>query len=134
VRVAGDVSIRRAGLGDVAAVCDFGAAHIRAHYEPLLGESAASRQMRDIYKLYVHPEWRGRGVGPLLLDAVIATMPTHATHVEIEHFAANERAARFCDRQGYRVYDRQGYRVDHVSADPSGDPALAIVWRTKALE
>lgn len=158
------MATRAAEEADVAAVCAFGEAYIRPHYEPLIGVAAAERQVRDwwnarvidravadraiivaesrdgligvaqfsagaqpptVYKLYVHPAWRGRGVGSILLDAVIRSLPADTTRIAVEHFAANERAGSF--------YDREGFVIDHVSEDRSGDPALAIVWRIKTL-
>ncbi|MCC2318548.1 GNAT family N-acetyltransferase [Cellulomonas chengniuliangii] len=38
--------VRDAGIGDVAAICQFGEAHIRPHYTPLIGAEAADAQVR----------------------------------------------------------------------------------------
>lgn len=38
--------LRDAGPADVAAVCGFGEAHVRAHYAPLIGADAADAQVR----------------------------------------------------------------------------------------
>ena len=101
---ANDPVVRAAVPGDVASMCDFGEAHIRAHYAPLIGADAADAQVRDwwneaqlaaaveaglvvvadadgqlvgvgqrgrngddhvVYKLYVHPHYRGGGIGRL---------------------------------------------------------------------
>ncbi len=78
-----------------------------------------------VYKLYVHPAKRGRGVGPRLLDALIGQLHDHAGRLSIEHFAANERAGAF--------YEREGFTVDRIEPSPSGDPALAVVWRSRPL-
>lgn len=78
-----------------------------------------------VYKLYVHPGHRGRGLGPQLIDALTAQLPADADQVHIEHFAANERAGAFCERAGFTV--RQ------VEPSPTGDPALAVVWRARPL-
>lgn len=78
-----------------------------------------------IYKFYVHPTWRGQGLGPVLLDAVVRSLPAESSRIAVEHFAANERAGAFCKREGFAI--------DHVSPDSSGDPALAVVWRVKRL-
>jgi hypothetical protein len=90
--------VRVGAHGDVASICAFGEAHIRAHYAPLIGADAADAQVRDwwnsthlnvavdagmvvvadadgqlvgvsqrgrngaehvVYKLYVHPRYRG---------------------------------------------------------------------------
>src|SRR3978361_2299394 len=53
-----------------------------------------------VYKLYIHPGHRGRGLGPRLIDALTAQLPADADRLYIEHFAANERAGAFYDREG----------------------------------
>lgn len=78
-----------------------------------------------VYKLYVRPDHRGAGLGLRLLDAVVARLPAGTARLGIEHFAANARAGEF--------YEREGFTVDHVEPSPSGDPALAVVWRSRAL-
>ncbi|SIR67042.1 Acetyltransferase (GNAT) domain-containing protein [Microbacterium sp. RURRCA19A] len=78
-----------------------------------------------IWKLYVHPLLRGSGVGPRLLDAVIARLPRDAASVGIEHFTANTRAGDF--------YEREGFLVDRVEDAASGDPRLRVTWRVKTL-
>ncbi|MBE1500653.1 ribosomal protein S18 acetylase RimI-like enzyme [Amycolatopsis lexingtonensis] len=78
-----------------------------------------------VYKLYVHPERRGRGLGPRLLDALARQLPAGASRLCIEHFAANERAGAF--------YEREGFTVERIEPSPSGDPRLAVVWRARPL-
>jgi RimJ/RimL family protein N-acetyltransferase len=68
-----------------------------------------------IYKLYLHPDFRGHGIGPRLTDALIARMNTDKVH--IEHFAANVRAGAF--------YEREGFAVERAEQD--------IVWRSRAV-
>jgi GNAT superfamily N-acetyltransferase len=153
-----DLLVRAATPSDVPAVRDFGETHIRPHYTPLIGAAAADAQVRDwwneahlaravadglivvadpggplagvaqrggdvIYKLYVAPGHRGHGLGPRLIDALVAQLPAGTDRVHIEHFAANTRAAAF--------YDREGFTVDRVDPSPTGDPALAVVWRSR---
>ncbi|HEY8474460.1 MAG TPA: GNAT family N-acetyltransferase [Natronosporangium sp.] len=93
----------------------------------LVGVGQRGRNGADhvVYKLYVHPDLRGHGLGPRLLDALIRQLPADADRLYIEHFAANERAGKF--------YDREGYTVDHVEPSPTGDPRLAVVWRVREL-
>ncbi len=78
-----------------------------------------------IYKLYVAPLHRGRGLGPRLLDALIERLPENADRLYIEHFAANERAGAF--------YEREGFAVDRIEPSSTGDPALDVVWRLRDL-
>jgi len=156
--------VRDATHYDVALIVEFGEAHIRAHYAPLIGPSAADNQVTRwwnreqiatpvsaglvvvaefdgrivgvaqrgrgdsdhvIYKLYVDPAVRGRGLGVELLDAVIHRLPADADRLLIEHFAANERAGAF--------YEREGFTVERVEPHPGGDAALAVVWRARTL-
>lgn len=76
-----------------------------------------------VYKLYVAPQHRGRGLGPQLLDALTRQLPMNADRLYIEHFAANERAGAF--------YERAGFAVQRIEASPTGDPARAVVWRAR---
>jgi len=78
-----------------------------------------------VYKLYLAPEQRGRGLGVRLLDALIGRLPADVDRLHIEHFAANERAGAF--------YEREGYRVERVEPSPTGYPGLGVVWRARAL-
>jgi ribosomal protein S18 acetylase RimI-like enzyme len=156
--------VRDARPDDVAAICRFGAAHVRPYYAPLIGAAAADEQVRRwwneayigaavadglvvvaeadgqlvgvgqrgrngadhvVYKLYVHPRRRGRGLGPQLLDALTRQLPPDADRLHIEHFVANERAGAF--------YERAGFTVERIEPSPTGDPALGVVWRARTV-
>nr|WP_312024936.1 GNAT family N-acetyltransferase [Kibdelosporangium aridum] len=78
-----------------------------------------------IYKLYVHPQYRGRRLGPRLLGALISQLPADAERLYIEHFVANKRAGHF--------YEREGFTVERVEPSRTDDPALAVVWRARRL-
>ena len=90
-----------------------------------VGQRGRSGADHAIYKLYVHPGHRGRGLGLKLLDALLARLPDDADRVYVEHFAANERAGAF--------YEREGFGVERVEPSATGDPALAVVWRVRVL-
>lgn len=79
-----------------------------------------------VYKLYVHPQHRGRGLGPQLLDALTRQLPAHVDRLCIEHFVANQRAGAF--------YEREGFTVERIEPSPTGDPALGVVWRARRLD
>ena len=79
-----------------------------------------------IWKLYLAPEHRGRSVGVALLRQGIASLPGHAECVDVEHFAGNTSAARFYEREGFRVI-----RTDPASENQSS--SAAIVWRRLQL-
>lgn len=78
-----------------------------------------------VYKLYLHPRHRGRGLDPQLIAALIGKLPGNADRLHIEHFAANDRAGAF--------YERQGFIVERVDPSATGDPALDVVWRARDL-
>ncbi|MFI9811892.1 GNAT family N-acetyltransferase [Saccharothrix variisporea] len=78
-----------------------------------------------VYKLYVHPRHRGRGLGPRLLDVLTGQLPSDADRLYIEHFVGNERAGAF--------YEREGFTVERIEPSPTGDPRLGVVWRARPL-
>lgn len=100
---------------------------VAEHEGRLVGVGQRGRRETDhvIYKLYLHPQYRGRGLGPRLIDALISQLPDDADQIYIEHFAANERATAF--------YEREGFAVQGIEPSPTGDPALTVVWRARRL-
>ena len=93
----------------------------------ILGVGQRGRSGADhvVYKLYVHPQHRGRGLGPQLLDALTRQLPANVDRLYIEHFVANERAGAF--------YEREGFTVERIASTPTEDPALGVVWRARHL-
>lgn len=93
----------------------------------IVGVGQRGRRGEDhvVYKLYVHPGHRGRGLGPRLIDALIGRLPTTADRLYVEHFAANGRAGAF--------YEREGFVVRRIEPSSTGDPALGVVWRARRL-
>ncbi|MDQ3465616.1 MAG: GNAT family N-acetyltransferase [Actinomycetota bacterium] len=93
----------------------------------LVGVGQRGRRGADhvVYKLYVHPQHRGRGLGSQLLDALTRRLPANADRLYIEHFVANERAGAF--------YEREGFAVERIESSPTEDPALGVVWRARHL-
>jgi ribosomal protein S18 acetylase RimI-like enzyme len=90
-----------------------------------VGQRGRSGDDHVVYKLYVHPQHRGRGLGPQLLDGLTRQPPANADRLYIEHFVANERAGAF--------YEREGFTVERIESSPTGDPALGVVWRARQL-
>lgn len=78
-----------------------------------------------LYKLYVDPAFRGQGLGPRLVGAVVGQLPADADRLWVEHLAGNERAGAF--------YEREGFGVDRVDPSPTGDRARAQVWRVRPV-
>lgn len=109
-----------AGLVVVAEVPGDGRNHIVG-----VGQGGRSGIDHVVYKLYVHPEHRGGGLGVRLLDAIVDRLPEGAERLCVEHFAGNERAGKF--------YEREGFAVERVEPSPTGDPARAVVWRARRV-
>ncbi len=107
-----------------AAVAD-GAVVVAEAGGDLVGVGQRGRRGADhvVYKLYVHPGHRGGGLGRRLLDALTKQLPADVDRLYVEHFAANERAGAF--------YEREGFVVDRVEPSSTGDPALGVVWRSR---
>ncbi|PWJ51131.1 Acetyltransferase (GNAT) family protein [Quadrisphaera granulorum] len=78
-----------------------------------------------VWKLYVHPDHRGAGLGPRLLAAVEELVDDDDERLLLEHFAGNVRAAAF--------YEREGFTVDRVEPAPSGRREHDVVWRSRPL-
>lgn len=78
-----------------------------------------------IYKLYLDPAHRGHGIGPKLIQALVAQLPADVSRVFLEHFAANVRAGDF--------YEREGFRVERIEPSATGDRALDVVWRVRDI-
>jgi len=76
-----------------------------------------------MWKLYVEPEMRGRGVGSMLVDAVIAAVAGGASSLLTEHPAENNEAARF--------YDRVGFEIAWI--EEGEGPGATTIWRRKQL-
>ena len=90
-----------------------------------VGQRGGRGSEHVVYKLYVHPRWRGRGLGPLLIDALISRLPADADRLYVEHFAGNVRAGAF--------YEREGFTVQRIEPGAGGEEALAVVWRARPL-
>ena len=76
-----------------------------------------------MWKLYVEPRMRGRGIGSKLVDGVIAAVAGMASSVLTEHAAENHEAARF--------YERIGFSVAWIE-DGEG-PGATTIFRRKQL-
>jgi GNAT superfamily N-acetyltransferase len=95
--------------------------------DQLVGVGQRGRRGIDhvVYKLYLHPEYRGRGLGRQLIEALTRQLPADADRLYIEHFVANDRAGAF--------YEREGFTVQRIEPSPTGNPALQVVWRARDL-
>ncbi len=89
-----------------------------------VGERGTWEGEHVIWKLYVDPELRGRGIGKDLVTGLIAQLPPGTPRIRVEHFEANGRAGRF--------YEREGFAYLHTREHPE-NPALNVVWRERDL-
>ncbi|WP_231735088.1 GNAT family N-acetyltransferase [Microbacterium hominis] len=92
----------------------------------IVGVAQRGRDASDhvLYKLYIAPVYRGRGLGPALIEAVIQRLPSNGARLCVEHFAGNERAGAFYEREGFFVE-----RIERSGADSARD----VVWRVRDL-
>lgn len=58
-----------------------------------------------LWKLYVAPGRRSAGIGPTLLNGVVAGLPVGTVRLLTEHIVENERAADFYQREGFAVLE-----------------------------
>lgn len=79
-----------------------------------------------IWKLYLASDRRGRSLGAELLRRAVDSLPDTARHVLVEHFAGNDRAGSF--------YQREGFAAVHTETAHSGNPRAAVVWRRLELD
>jgi ribosomal protein S18 acetylase RimI-like enzyme len=69
------------------------------------GDYEQSVRRGVVHNLFVLPTWRGNGIGERLLDAAEAALSDAGADVfSLETMAANARARRFYERQGYRPH------------------------------
>lgn len=81
----------------------------------LLGRALEQEAHVGSVGLSVDRDYRGRGIGTLLLERLLEWAPAHGvTRVEIEAFANNPRALRLYERVGFV---REGVRRDAVVVD-----------------
>lgn len=69
-----------------------------------MAECEVQEQRAVLWKLYVRPEWRGKGVGRRLLQAVRESLPASTRWLCAEYLTANTPAGEFYRRQGF-VFD-----------------------------
>lgn len=102
-----------------------GSVHVAIDIDEVVGLAQTGEWEGEpvLWKLYVAPGRRGQGLGRRLLDAVVADLPTGTARLRTEQIAANTRAARF--------YEREGFGLERV--EPADDQRVSIVWRSKPL-
>jgi GNAT superfamily N-acetyltransferase len=74
-----------------------------------------------IEQLYLHPSWRGRGLGDRFIELAKSRSPQG---LELWTFQVNEPAMRFYTRHGFREMDRTD-----GSANEEREPDVRYAWR-----
>ncbi len=91
--------------------------------------NVASRADRELRRVYVDPEFQGRGVGTLLMDAAFDhPLLREAGDVYLDVWQKNERAQRFYRQYGFEVI---GERRFDVASGAATDPELVMVRRPR---
>ncbi len=115
-------------LGRMAPAVEADRVHVAAMDHDVVGVCQTGELAGEqvIWKMYLAPAYRGRSLGVELLRQAIASLPPGVGHVDVEHFAGNTRAAKF--------YEREGFKVLRTDAAVTGElPNSAIVWRRRQL-
>lgn len=79
---------------------------VAAEGDILVGYAMAQRDGEAaiiLYGLYVHPEWKGKGIGSALLAAVIADCPG-AQVIRLEVLKDNTAAIAWYQAKGFEIY------------------------------
>jgi ribosomal protein S18 acetylase RimI-like enzyme len=94
--------------------------------QALVGHAMVQRDGQEIilYSLYVHPDWQGRGIGSLLLDAAIAGLPG-AKAIRLEVLKDNAQAITWYQAKGFDTYGD----TEHAT----GTTGIASVYMDKQL-
>ena len=113
--------------GQIGAAVAGGLVVVAVSDDHVVGVAQLGRDGVDhvIYKLYVDPRHRSHGLGPRLIEALVLRLPPEASRLCVEHFASNERAGAF--------YEREGFTVERTEPSGVGDPELDVVWRARTL-
>src|SRR5699024_2465361 len=90
----------------------------------MIGIAQRGRNGSDhvVYKPYLDHDYRGCGLGPALIESILQNLPSNAPRLCVAHFARNERAGAFYEREG--CIDARVERSDANSA-------LDVVWRVR---
>lgn len=78
-----------------------------------------------IWGMYVRPEARGKGVGDLVLQALVAQGQKVVRQLQLTVVAANPRAIAFYQRHGFRLYGVEPESIRHEG----GFLDEALMWR-----
>lgn len=78
-----------------------------------------------IWGMYVRPEARGKGVGDLIMKALVDHAKTVVRQLQLTVVSANPRAINFYQRHGFRLYGVEPESIRHEG----GFLDEALMWR-----
>ena len=78
-----------------------------------------------LYLLYIHPQWKGRGIGSALLDAIVADYPD-AKAVRLEVLRDNVAAIAWYKTKGFDIYGE--------TKNATGTRNVAALYMDKKLD
>ena len=96
------IEVRPATKEDIVLADDEPVGIVHAELEP-----SAVR----LLKLYLRARARGRGIGALVLSALLRSAAERAQPLRLRVLAVNTRAQAFCERHGFREAFRTAERV-----------------------
>jgi GNAT superfamily N-acetyltransferase len=87
--------------GEVVGVCQL---IVFRHFQSMGGRCA------EIESMHVHPEWRGKGIGGLLLERAVSQATSHGCYrVQLTSNKKRDEAHRFYQRHGF-VRTHEGFK------------------------
>jgi ribosomal protein S18 acetylase RimI-like enzyme len=100
-----------------------GRVHLAVVNDAVVGVAETGKLVADhvLWKLYVAPGFRGRGLGTELLRSAVAALPEDADYILVGHFAGNTGAENFFEGIGFRMIGREPPMFE--------EPESAMVWR-----
>ena len=72
-----------------------------------VGASEHEEGAGELYAIYVHPDYWGRGAGQLLIDQAHAFLAARFDEAILTVLVANPRARRFYERNRWTLYDER---------------------------
>lgn len=81
----------------------------------------------EVYAIYVHPDWWGRGAGQALIEQAHDLLAATCDEAELTCLADNVRARRF--------YERNGWLLDREVTEPhfGGVPTRVVKYRRRMV-
>lgn len=114
------------GADRIGPAVEMGHITVAEGHDGLLGVAEWGPYQGDnvLWKLYLHPDARGMGLGPRMLEHLVGQLPEGSERLLVEVFEANTRARKF--------YEREGFTYLRTDVHPT-NPAMNQIWRELRL-